>query len=63
MFPILGQLLRDGSLYDSSMPIRVVGGIVPDERAYNGLKLALMPDIQVSRGNAQPGQAAQNPLG
>lgn len=41
LFPILGQLPRDGGLCEPSTPLVVVGNLVPHECVHKGLKLLL----------------------
>ncbi len=41
VYPVLGELKRDGGKLDSSTPLRIVGNFVPRERVYYGLELSL----------------------
>lgn len=48
IFPILGQLRRDDGKCDAQTPLGVVGGLVPHERVYKGLKFGFTSATRAS---------------
>jgi hypothetical protein len=48
IFPILGQLPRDGGICNVQTPLAVVGNLVPHERVHKGLKFDFSPTSRAS---------------